>query len=86
MKYRKKPVVVDAVRVRDALDCTETWVGDAFNKKLIHFKPLSDLLSVDTPRGTMAGRPDDWLIRGSKGELYICEADNFEDIYEPEQK
>lgn len=37
---------------------------------------------VDTLEGTMHGKPGDFLIEGISGELYICKADIFYDLYE----
>jgi hypothetical protein len=31
----------------------------------------------------MIAEPDDWTIRGVKGELYPCKADIFDATYEP---
>jgi hypothetical protein len=85
MKYRKKPVVVDAVRVRDItpliLDgSAPTWVLSAVATMCV--VDYGTHIDVRTLEGTMRGEADDWLIRGVKGELYPCKPDVFEATYE----
>lgn len=43
----------------------------------------ADMIMVRTLEGWLYGRPDDWLIRGTKGELYPCKPDIFASIYVP---
>ena len=38
---------------------------------------------VKTLEGTMSGSLSDYLVRGVRGELYICDGFIFEDTYEP---
>jgi len=89
MKFRKKPIVIEAVEVHAIMRCYRTgaekalpqWVQDAYkDSKII---PTIDGLGVHTLEGTMRGKPDAWLIKGVKGELYICDKTIFEETYEP---
>jgi hypothetical protein len=97
--YRKKPVVIEAVQVAAAVYNGKTWHGspfkcdvlpqwleDAFTNGTIAVHP-SDLdyalLAIKAPEGTMIAKPDDWIIRGVKGELYPCKPEIFEATYEP---
>lgn len=81
-KYRKKPVVIEAVR----------WDGNL--RSLLVFEGLDGSrdftlvdggpkLAITTLEGTMTAAIGDWIIRGVKGELYPCRADIFEATYEP---
>ncbi len=76
MKYRKKPVVIDAVRYTGPnFDEMEEFVGgDA------EFRD-GELL-IATAEGAMHASPGDWIIKGIKGEFYPCKPDIFEATYE----
>ena len=97
-KYRKKPVVIEAVQLRwDNWDemCEFAGVG-----KLTDGKPQGcfvgedgqarDLptanikmgLSIPTLEGLMLAQEGDFVIRGVKCELYPCKPDIFEATYE----
>ena len=81
MKFRKKPVVIEAVR----------WTGK--NLDVMHeFLNAHTLrydggfnLSIKTLEGTMMATPGDWIIKGVKGEFYPCKPDIFEASYEPSE-
>lgn len=87
MKYRKKPVVIEAVQVNEALHKAEknwkalpTWLSSAYEKGGIVFE--HDGISITTLEGTMKGDRGDWIICGVKGELYPCKPDIFDATYE----
>ena len=98
-RYRKKPVVIEAVQVAAAVydgktgsgsrfncDVLPQWLEDALANGTIAVHPSNldhALLAIKTPEGTMTAEPGDWIIRGVKGELYPCKADIFEATYEP---
>lgn len=77
MKFRKKPVVIDAVQfTRANFAEIEAFVGgDA------EFR--NGELVVATLEGAMRASPDDWIIKGVKGEFYPCKPDIFAATYEP---
>ena len=90
MKFRKKPVVIEAVRVRDfnrcdspswAFENAPLWLIDGMENLTLQCAP--DGIYVKTLEGTMKAELDDWIIRGVKGELYPCKPDIFEATYEP---
>lgn len=97
MKYRKKPVVIEAVKVEDVIRQSQTeehltpeWVREALgDRTLLPWFDGSPRVHVPTLEGDMAGNSDDWIIRGVKGELYPCKPDIFEATYdaveEPEE-
>ena len=84
MKYRKKPVTIDAVQ----------WNGFNLEQVLTladavpYERPLSldvddaHVLLIPTLEGTMRTHCGDWVIRGVNGELYPCKPDIFEKTYE----
>lgn len=80
MKYRKKPIVVEAVQITDA-----TFDDPHPNPEHIRgvlYDPQLRCAFVMTLEGKMTARLGDWIIRGVKGELYPCKPDIFEATYE----
>ncbi len=79
MKYRKKPVLVEALQVTPLnIDLTEVFVGgDA--------SVVNGELIIATLEGPLHASVGDWIIKGIKGEFYACKPDIFEATYEPEQ-
>jgi hypothetical protein len=79
-KYRKKPVVIEAVEFTGG-NINEVW--DTFGAGAIYGPVENDPNAyIDTPEGRMTATPGDWIIRGVKGELYPCKPDVFEATYE----
>ena len=79
-KYRKKPVVIEAVQITD-----DTFNAPHPNPEHISgivYDPIRREVSIPTLEGTMTGRVGDWIIRGVNGELYPCKPDIFEKTYE----
>ena len=71
MKYRKKPVIIDAV----------LWNGTS--RADSELKSIGDeYLIIHTLEGDMRADFGDFIIRGIKGELYPCKPDIFEATYE----
>ncbi len=94
MKYRKKPIVVDAIQYKGTYEwkvitpCKpDIWANDAIIESLVHDStennPTGEFLRVFTSKGMMIAIVNDWIIRGVNGEFYCCKPDIFEKIYEP---
>lgn len=86
-KYRKKPVVIEAVLWDgNKLESTPQWVSDALDKTPGDmgniFRTGNDIL-IYTLEGTMKASPGDYIIKGVSGELYPCKPDIFEKTYQP---
>jgi len=82
MKFRKKPVVIEAVQY---LNTTEsiTLVSDfAATEIRVDYSVDPPLLRIHTMEGTMTASPGDWIIRGVKGEFYPCKPEVFEASYD----
>lgn len=76
MKYRKKPLVVEAVQFAGNFNEVEDFAGgDA------EFR--DGKLVVATLEGPLRARSGDWIVKGIRGELYPVRSDIFEATYEP---
>jgi hypothetical protein len=73
MKFRKKPVVVEA----------EQFDGTVEEANRIGLEVTVTEMGVRTLEGFMKASPGDWIITGVKGERYSCKPDIFEKTYEP---
>lgn len=76
MKFRKKPVVIEAEQF--------------FSNKELPFRHKGVVLysvelgfHVETLEGFLHISDGDWIIKGVKGEFYPCKPDIFEATYEP---
>ena len=82
MKYRKKPVVIEAVRymIDDSLP---DWFMDRVSNNTIMLHE-DGTCHIKTLEGTMKSEYGDYIIRGVNGEVYPCKPDIFQKTYEPE--
>lgn len=85
MKYRKKPVVIEAVRI--GIDNIPDWYMDKVTDRTITLKcdassNFKTYCIIETLEGTMQSNHGDYLIKGVNGELYPCKPDIFEKTYE----
>ena len=80
MKYRKKPVIVEAIKY--TLENSKD-VFDFAKEKIRHdLLPRSTDLRIETLEGVMTVSVGDYIIKGVKGEFYPCKPDIFEQTYE----
>ena len=83
-KFRKKPVVIEAMLVcSDNLPLVANWCNGYIDAD----KDLDDAeqyILIKTLEGTMQAKIGDWVIRGVKGEFYPCKDEVFRVSYEPE--
>jgi len=79
MKYRKKPIVVEAVRY--FANNQESW--DAVCNLTFHQHSEPPMLfGIKTLEGEMTVSDGDWVIKGAAGELYPCKPEIFNRSYE----
>ena len=88
MKFRKKPVVIEAVKwtgenLRDVI----RFAGLHPSAKKWTWKEYEDVVRKDglkifTIEGPLMAAVGDWIIKGVKGEFYPCKPDIFEMTYE----
>lgn len=83
-RYRKKPVVVEAIQ----------WEGPGDTNRIVNWLSMhsgsirgwtfvDDWIEIPTLEGAMKASSGDWIIRGIKGEFYPCKPDIFAVTYEP---
>lgn len=78
MKYRKKPVVIEARRFDPRFDYNAAcavvrWCGG---------EAVDEGIEIVTLEGSMIASPGDWVIRGVKGEFYPVKDEIFRETYE----
>lgn len=89
MKYRKKPVVIEAEQFDPDAFYNEThsdFLALAVCGAEDHGHIESDwkrVPHIHTLEGSHMVRRGDWVIRGVKGEFYPCRPDIFASTYEP---
>lgn len=88
MKYRKKPVVIEAVQYKGCrfgvCQWSEypKWVSEAFEHEHLFLTEVEEELYVQSLEEDHHVSAGDYIIRGIKGELYTCKPDIFELTYE----
>lgn len=90
MKYRKKPLVIEAFRL--GLERIPNWFQLEFEKGNITQKNENPddeygnitycYCEIKTLEGTMKADLGDYIIQGVNGEIYPCKPDIFEKTYE----
>jgi hypothetical protein len=88
-KFRKKPVVIEAIRWIAGInfdDCMR-FMNDNGGHKLAYEDAEEGAnktgnLYIKTLEGVMTASSGDWIIKGVSGEFYPCKPDIFEKTYE----
>lgn len=89
MKFRKKPVVIEAFIFGYHVD--PQWFKDAVKSGVVEYEWRESTEGIHPPDGllikTLEGEMrtqygSEYIIRGIKGELYPCKPDIFEATYE----
>ena len=85
MKYRKKPVIIEAIQytgenIREMVK----FIG----KGIVEREKFTDgkwvkFFEIETLEGSHIALEGDYIIKGIKGEFYPCKPDIFEVTYEP---
>lgn len=87
MKFRKKPVVIDAWQFDGSLNSGSEilkTLGPSCGVELRHTScpDHPNVLVIETLEGEMRAMKSDWIIRGVQGEYYPCKSHIFEATYE----
>jgi NTP pyrophosphatase (non-canonical NTP hydrolase) len=89
MKFRKKPVVIEAITFDELVEYGKTHGANIVNYMPWSFEyqghPITheddDCYLIQTPDATMRFNRGDMLITGVNGEIYPCKLDIFEKTY-----
>jgi hypothetical protein len=92
MKFRKKPVVIEATqwfKNGDHPNVVMCWFDESGKIRwapgdsgLINIHCCVERAAIETLEGWHMVTPGDWIIQGVKGEFYPCKPDIFEMTYE----
>jgi hypothetical protein len=86
MKFRKRPIVIDAVQWFQQGDNENVTQFDYVHSDHVEcekcYKLMADHGWVKTFEGGHIVCPNDWIITGVQGEKYPCKPDIFEKTYE----
>lgn len=82
-KYVKKPVEIDAWYIPDQAAAERTPGICTGGDGCPGHGPEGSWPHVHTLEGDHTWTPEDWLIRGVKGEYYFCKPDIFDATYDP---
>lgn len=82
-KYRKKPVVIEAVLWDGKANTANEFIGESYNKYWWYASTDDPRIVIPTLEGNHIGQVGDYIIKGVKGEFYPCKPDIFAATYEP---
>ena len=89
MKFRKKPVVIEAVQFKaDNLDELNAFAGNYFEYHGMNEDGflIGSVKTLEDGSGNYKVKhiatQGDWIIKGVQGEFYPCKPDIFEQTYE----
>lgn len=84
MRYRKKPIVVEAYQLpaagEDVPDSFEQWCEEVNFHGFVSDR--DEGMIVETTQGPIRADPGDWIIKGVTGEFYPCKPDAFAATYD----
>lgn len=83
MKYRKKPVEIEAFEFTGDRFELQRWMKTVnVYSPDVKYDPNTDVLKIPTLEGDMTASKGDYIICGIKGEFYPCKPDIFNETYE----
>jgi len=88
MKFRKRPVVIEAIQyTAESSFKIRQWAnGKVVESPVLEptpDNPTGQYLQIHALGGTVIACIGDWIIKGVNGEFYPCKPDIFEKTYEP---
>lgn len=84
MKYRKKPVIIEAIQFLDNADrIIEIQEFMQIDPLRVNYADKDNpFIPIETLEGTMKASVGDYIIKGVNGEFYPCKPDIFEKTYQ----
>jgi hypothetical protein len=93
MKFRKKPVVIDAMQFVYTVDgiielkkFVGLNLGTITRARCPEAKAEAQIITLEDGKDSQVAHiatEGDWIIRGVAGEFYPCKPDIFQQTYEP---
>ena len=83
MKFRKKPVVINAFQFTRSPEEVFDWADTMVADPPAMYETSEGKIAIDTLEGTITADRMDWIICGVKGEFYPVKPDIFTQTYEP---
>lgn len=80
MKYRKKPVEIEAFRFQIDATAPDWFMDRVTNNTIIAHE--DGTCDINTLEGTMKSNKGDYIILGVNSEVYPCKPNIFEKTYE----
>ena len=81
MKFRKKPVIIEAILWDGSQEAVEQLAE--LTNQVGFGAPEDGGIIISTLEGKMRASLGDWIIQGVNGEFYPCKPDIFAATYEP---
>lgn len=82
MKFRKKPVVIEAIQFNSNENDIIEFCSNSKTPAAIYNKGFGERLAIVTLEGDMTVSQGDWVIKGVSNECYPCKPDIFDITYE----
>ena len=83
VKYRKKPVIIDAIQFEDDTDVFDELQRLGLDPVRVSYADRDNpKIRIETLEGEMIGNIGDYIIKGVNGEFYPCKEDIFNKTYE----
>ena len=83
MKFKSKPIIVEAYRL--GYDDMPRWyIEMVADHKAIYYTDANNKIAshVETPEGWIVASQGDWLVRGPYGAVRVLKNADFESAYE----
>lgn len=83
-KYKKKPIVIEAIQFVDTTERIEEIFKFMNNETMrvdysVYNHPA---ILIETLEGTMRAEENDYIIKGVNGEFYLCKSEIFFKTYD----
>ena len=81
-KFRKKPVIVEAVQFEDTSESLAAISEMGLAPVRVEYSSYPPFIRIPTLEGELRARRGDYIIKGIKGEFYPCKEGIFHATYE----
>ncbi|KKK84672.1 hypothetical protein LCGC14_2780980 [marine sediment metagenome] len=82
-KYRKKPVVIEAVQWDGESGTANEFIGEAYGGDWEYATAANSAILIHALDGKTLCQVEDWIIKEGNGIFSLCKPDIFEATYEP---